>query len=85
MKTCFIFLASLALCGCASSQHYVPPSTAAAGSSADAAKQLYWQLQQPRPNADEMPRYRRLTITLPAHTEDGVNYEPQTRTILIAE
>ena len=83
MKTSLPILLGLALCGCASSAHYSPSETAIQ-SSAEAAKTMYWQQQQPHP-ADASPRYRRLTITIPAHVEGGVQYEEQTRTILIAE
>ncbi len=82
MKNKFLFLVCLALCGCATSKK---ENHAVAETPADAAKQMYWQLQQPRASADAAPHYRRLTITVPAHTEGGVSYEEQTRTLLIAE
>jgi len=82
MKNKILFLVCLALCGCATAKK---ENHAVAETPADAAKQMYWQSQQPRATADEAPHYRRLTITVPAHTEGGVNYEEQTRTILIAE
>jgi uncharacterized protein YceK len=83
MKNKFIFLVCLTLCGCATSSkdHH----SEAGETPADTAKQMYWQLQQSRASADEAPHYRRLTITVPAHAEGGVNYEEQTRTVLIAE
>ena len=83
MKNKFIVLMSLTLCGCASStgKYQPPPGETAAAT----VKQMYWQLQQPHSPTDEAPHYRRLTIVIPAHTEGGVSYETQTRTILIAE
>ena len=83
MKNKFIILMCLTVCGCATAQKKNP--TAASETPADTAKQMYWQLQQPHAGADEAPHYRRLTITVPAHTEGGVSYEEQTRTLLIAE
>ena len=82
MKNKFIILMCLTVCGCATSKK---ENHAAAETPADAAKQMYWQLQQPHAGADEAPHYRRLTITVPAHTEGGVSYEEQTRTLLTAE
>ena len=83
MKIIFTILLGLALCGCASPKG--PPLNGGVETPADTAKARYWQLQQPPSNADEAPHYRRLTIVIPAHTEGGVSYETQTRTILIAE
>lgn len=86
MKNLLLIVLCSALCGCASSSQRSSPPRRGAGAEtpADTAKLRYWQLQQP-PLAAEAPRYRRLTITIPAHTEGGVNYEAQTRTILISQ
>ncbi len=50
---------------------------------ADNVKSTYFSLQGTASEPD--PKYRRLTITLPARREGGVLYEPQTTSILIAE
>ena len=86
MKRYLIPTLCLALVACQSPSR-TKSSTGRAGSEppAETAKSRYWQLQQSRPDAETEPRYRRLTITIPAHTEAGVNYDEQTRTILIAE
>lgn len=87
MKNLLLIMVCAALGGCASPSHRISPlpRAGATESPADTAKTRYWQLQQPRADGDAAPRYRRLTITIPARTENGVNYEAQTRTILIAE
>ena len=51
----------------------------------DAAKALDTRLDNDQAPHESTPRYRRFTITIPARREGGVLYEPQTRTILIAE
>jgi hypothetical protein len=51
----------------------------------DVAKSKFWQLERAHQPSEGVPRYRRLTITVPAHREGGVLYESQTQTILIAE
>lgn len=84
MKTSLPLLLGLLLCGCASSKRQQSFGSTAP-SSADSAKTNYWRQQQRPADADEAPRYRRLTITVPAHSEGGVQYEEQTRTILVAE
>jgi len=133
MKTYFILILGLGLCGCTAPGHLLTTGVgAAAGASAghvlsrgsplataggaalgalagegawawktrteqnafqegytrgraDAAKTLYWRLQRQQEPGEDAPRYRRLTITIPAHREGDVLYETQTRTILIAE
>jgi hypothetical protein len=52
---------------------------------ADGAKANYWRMENNQAPRDSALRYRRVTITIPARREGGVLYEPQTRTILIAE
>ena len=83
MKIIFAISVCVALAGCDSpkSNGHVTSGE----SPGESAKLMYWQLQQPHAADDGAPRYRRLTITIPAHTEGGVSYEDQTRTILIAE
>lgn len=51
---------------------------------ADAAKASSRALDAQVPR-ESVPRYRRVPITIPARREGGVLYEPQTRTIIIAE
>ena len=82
-KTLTSLVAAALLCGCASTRQNQPPLTEQQRS-AEAAKTNYWQQQQFSPT-DVAPRFRRLTVTIPAHVENGVQYEEQTRTILIAE
>ena len=85
MKNIFTFILCAALGGCTATKPDGRASATATDGPADTAKKFYWQLQQPPTAADETPHYRRLTVTIPAHTEGGVSYEEQTRTILIAE
>jgi hypothetical protein len=52
---------------------------------ADGAKANERRRENEQAPHESSPSYRRLTITIPARREGGVLYEPQTRTILIAE
>lgn len=86
MKKTLLITACLVFGGCQSGPRAkVSADAAAAANPAETAKSRYWQLQQSRPDTEAPPRFRRLTISIPAHTEAGVNYDETTRTILIAE
>ena len=83
IKTLTLLVAVALLGGCASTRQDQPPLTDQQKRAED-AKRLYEEQQNYHPDA-AAPRYRRLVITIPAGVRDGVQYEEQTRTILIAE